>query len=437
MLRTTVSGTALVALCAASFAQQQVQPCKVLAPLRDAGIYHVDTGSWTRHGHGANFGPDVIYSSTASVGYFGTGWEGATGVDEGTLPGTGHPAGGPHDGGYVIDGFQFGYCCQDSSVDWSFFFLPSYVPCDLPYTPANCSDTGPSVDVPAAPGGSACWLVTIDLGLSPHCVSVDGGVCAPGYQGGALGLDHFGLAHRWSTPTGAATGPLLGGYDPSWGTPGSGTCYNSAIGCSAGNTALGAHDLFALEGGSVSPGCYWFGGYVNTNGCSGPIQNPGAQFWMELYADCSSVCWPPPPSCGAEYCATNPMNSASISIDSCTLDGAGNVVTVTNTGNTLFAYLCIAAGNGVFTDPPGSSGDLCLVGGGPIGRYNADLQSPQGSGTYKTDLYNGNTGGGTGDLPFPPGGTLATGETWYLQGWHRMPAGALTEWSHAMECVFF
>lgn len=34
-----------------------------------------------------------------------------------------------------------------------------------------------------------------------------------------------------------------------------------------------------------------------------------------------------------------------------------------------------------------------------IARYNADLQAPQGSGTYNTDLYNGNTGGGSGNLP--------------------------------------
>ena len=109
---------------------------------------------------------------------------------------------------------------------------------------------------------------------------------------------------------------------------------------------------------------------------------------------------------------------------------------MTNAGTTLFAYFNIALGNGVFTDPPGSQGDLCLTGGGPIGRYNADLQSTGGTGTYSTDLYNGNTGGGAGNLPNPPGGTLSPGDTWNIQGWNRMPAGSPTTWSKALAVTF-
>jgi len=436
MLRSSLIAASAVVLCATSSAQQQVQAQKIISPIRDAGTYHVTTGTWTRTGSSANLGPDVIYSATAPSGYFGVGWEGGTGVDEGVLPGTGNPMGGSQDA-YNVDGFAFAYCCLDVSVDWTFTFLSSYVPCDLPFTPANCNEVCDDMAIAGAPGASACWIVTVDLaGGGEQCIGADGSTCAPGYQGGALGLDSFGIAHLWATPSGGTTGPILDGYDPSWATPGDGTCYNSAISCGAGNTGLGAEDFFAIEGGPLSPGCYWFGGYANSNGCGGPSQGPGAQFTMEMYTDCTATCTPDKGGdCGTEYCDTNPANTANIAIDSCDLDGNGNVVTVTNAGTTLFAYLNISLGNGTLTDPPGSVGDLCLL-GSSIGRYNADLQSPGGSGTYTTDLYNGNTGGGAGNLPTPPGGSLMSGDTWNIQGWHRMPAGAPTEWSRALEVTF-
>jgi len=430
MLRSSLIAASAVVLCATSSAQQQVQAQKIISPIRDAGTYHVATGTWTRNGSSANLGPDVIYSATAPSGYFGTGWEGGTGVDEGVLPGTGSPLGGSQDS-YNVDGFQFSYCCMDISSDWSFFFLPSYVPCDLPYTPANCSESSGTSNV-TAPGASACWIVTLDLaGGGEQCLGADGGNCAPGYQGGALGLDSFGIAHTWSTPSGGTTGPILDGYDPSWATPGDGTCYNSAISCGAGIAVRGAKEFLDIEGGAFSPGCYWFGGYVNSNGCGGPSQGPGAQFRMEMYTDCAATC-SPGTDCGTQYCDS--VNAASISIDSCDL-GGGNVIKVEGAGsNALFAYLNISAGNGTLTDPPGSTGELCLM-GASIGRYNGDLQTLNGSGTYKTDITNSNTAG-SGNLPNPPGGTFMSGDTWNVQGWHRMGQGALTEWSAALEVVF-
>ncbi len=431
MLRSSLIAASAVVLCATSSAQQQVQAQKIISPIRDAGTYHVATGTWTRNGSSANLGPDVIFSATAPSGYFGTGWEGGTGVDEGVLPGTGHPLGGSQDS-YNVDGFSFSYCCLDVSVDWTWEFLGSYVPCDLPYTPANCNENngGPVV---TAPGASACWIVTVDLaGGGEVCLGADGGSCAPGYQGGALGLDSFGIAHTWATPAGGTTGPILDGYDPSWATPGDGTCYNSAISCGAGNTGLGAEDFFAIEGGAFSPGCYWFGGYVNSNGCGGPTQGPGAQFHMEMYTDCTATC-SPGTDCGTQYCDS--ANAASISIDGCDLGANGNVVTVENAGsNALFAYLNIGAGNGTLVDPPGSTGELCLM-GAAIGRYNGDLQSLGGSGTYTTNITNSNTAG-AGNLPNPPGGSFASGDTWNVQGWHRMGGGAPTEWSAALEVTF-
>ena len=108
------------------------------APLRHAGIYHVATGTWTRGGATASFGPDVIYNATAPSGYFGTGWEGDEGIDEGILPSLSNPKFAAPQDAYRIDGFEFAYCSTGTSVDWSHNFYDSYVPCDIPSSPANC-----------------------------------------------------------------------------------------------------------------------------------------------------------------------------------------------------------------------------------------------------------------------------------------------------------
>ena len=112
MLFNLLLSASAVVLClvTAAPAQGQVQAIKVLGPVRDAGIYHVATGTWTRNsGSTANLGPDIIYRNDHSSGYFGVGWEGAQGVDEGMLPGTGSPAAGSQYA-YEINGLSFSYC---------------------------------------------------------------------------------------------------------------------------------------------------------------------------------------------------------------------------------------------------------------------------------------------------------------------------------------
>ncbi len=44
---------------------------RVLGPTREAGIYHVGTGTWTRGSNAwANLGPDVIFNADTGAGYF-------------------------------------------------------------------------------------------------------------------------------------------------------------------------------------------------------------------------------------------------------------------------------------------------------------------------------------------------------------------------------
>jgi hypothetical protein len=416
MLPTSVRYACLLLLVSTSMAQQLLQPQRLISPVRDAGTYHVATGTWTRTNAGANpaasLGPDTIFSATAPSGYFGIGWEGSEGIDEGILPGTGNPLGGPLDC-YEINGFEFAYCSLAATVDWTFTFYDSYVPCSVPGD--ACINLVGGITVTDMPTGSACWTVTIDLtGGYEVNMEADGGPCARGYQGALSDRDHFGWGATWVTSDGGFTGPLLSGYDPNYSPPGENTCYNTNLTCPAGTTGLGALDLFEI--GAPLSGCFMFGGYANSNGCGGPSQVAGTQFHFEMYTDCASPCAIP---CVTTYCEAN--NAGDLALNDCVL---ANGPLLNSTGlpvTAQFAFHLIGTGNAVISNPPGSQGDLCL-GAATIGYYSADVGPVVGQ-AFSTDLVNGATGGGAGNLPNSLGGTLAPGQTWNFQTWYRIGPG--------------
>jgi len=68
MLRSSfIAASAVILCCATATGQQQLSAYKMLGPVKDAGIYHVGTGTWTRgSGAKANLGPDIIFRSDVS-----------------------------------------------------------------------------------------------------------------------------------------------------------------------------------------------------------------------------------------------------------------------------------------------------------------------------------------------------------------------------------
>ena len=436
---------ALLALVVGSLAAGVAQaqgptPVRITMPTKDAGTYHVVTGTWTRSGGSqANLGPDVIYRSDAPSGYFGTGWEGAEGVDEAILPGTSSPAPvGPQDS-YTINGFQFEYCSiSGGPVTMQFKFYESYVPCDVPDSPSFCLNANAIFCLQGLPTG-ACWTVTVDLaGGAEFCLRADGGTCAPGYQGHQSGLDHGGWGLTWWTTDGAWAGPVLAGADFNWAVAGDGTCYQNGLTCPAGANGLGARDTFGI--GSPLHGCY-FTTYQNLNGCGGPIQNPALQFSMLYFTDCNAG--PCTPCSDAIICddALDPSgfieNVTHLTIDTCDVSaGSINVCLLDCRGDYegQFAYLLIGMGTATLSDPPGAAGDLCL-GGAAIGRYVQDA-GPITNGVLCTDIWNSATGGGGGGLPNPPGGSLGAGQTWRFQAWHRAGPASPSRFSKGIEVTF-
>ena len=424
MLRSSLISASLVILCCATAnGQQQLSAHKMIGPVKDAGIFHVGTGTWTRGSSAkANLGPDIIFRSNVSSGYFATGWEGSEGIDEGILPGTANNnqtgMAGPQDS-YSIDGAEFGYCSVSSApVNWDFTLYDSYVACDLPSAPAGCVNLAGTIPTVALPAAGFCWIGTLDLSLAGYevCVEADGGPCASGYDGGGLGLDGFGWGATWNTIDGGTTGPLLAGHDPSWFPEGEGTVYQPAYSNACGlpeASALGTEDLFAIDaGGALSPGCYWFGGYVNNNGCGAPVNSPGAQFRMVLFTDASSGC--PGNPCNVVFCDTDANNQGDLTLSSCDCSGGSIMLSLSTTFVNEFTYPLVGLGT-TAVSPTGVS-ELCLA-GSAIGRYNADAAAISASGTYSVDLLNAMSapGGGVPTI----GGSLCNGNTWRFQSWHR------------------
>jgi hypothetical protein len=255
MLRSSLISASALLLCATASAQDTLQITKT-GPIKNAGVYHVASKTWTRHpGGAANLGPDTVYSNDAGSGYFwwdpAGGWGGGTDgtgggprtsevVDEGRLPrtynGDGVPwipqgsgtgaAGATGDPGvtlgtdrssYDVNGFQFAYCTDDLGVDidWHFDFIESYTICNgadsidvsgsMHTRTGGIDGAGIDIDGAAAalPGGSgvlgsfACWIVTIDLANTTGKWMVEGDGGDQNWDGSFVS-DNFGWEHSMS-----------------------------------------------------------------------------------------------------------------------------------------------------------------------------------------------------------------------------------------------
>ncbi|MFT5734264.1 MAG: hypothetical protein ACI80K_003768 [Paracoccaceae bacterium] len=424
----TVSAIALMAGAAAQTSPQTLKAEKVPGAIKHAGIYHVSTGTWTRTGGAvANFGPDTIYSNTATSGYFSSaGGAGgfaplSTNFDEGQVPSTGNTNAGNlgNRDAYNVNCIEIGYCDNGAagSGGWELSFYDSYTPCTFDGAPDN------TVLAAGLPAGG-CWTVAFDLsGGLEICLAGDGG---DGFDSD-LALDSFGWSYRYTGTDGTApAGFLLTGdpesTDPNYvigGNPvdGTNTYYGVASACSPDlATGLSTRDFWWLEDpAATNSNCYFFGGYSNNNGCGGP-SNPFASWFMELQADtgpCSSVI-------SAPYgCASNPNStgvnstmeasgSTSVAADNVTLTAA---VTVNS-----FGFFITSQNQGFSANPGGSAGNICL--GANVGRFQ-QLAANSGA----AGLVSISTAAGQWSLASIPQASgpysAVAGGTANFQCWHR------------------
>ncbi len=440
----------LSALCASGLlAQSAITAQRLTAPLRNAGVYHLATGTWTRSARlTANLGPDVIYTNTADSGYFTTaGMAGATGdwswIDEGRVPSPNGDVVGAEYTEAQVNGLSFSYCTDSATpIGLTFQAYESYLPCDLVRTDPNAiftlSGSVAAAGLPASPmGGNACWTITLDLtGAGEFNLEAEGGDQFPGHDGDAA-QDSFGLEWIFNGTAGTETGPVLAG-DPTWTATvsgallhgGTGTYYSTIASCA--DTGLDTQDIVAADqtttGIPGGPGCYFFGGYDNpSNGCGGPSKVAFASFATTIYAvsgECLTSCLP-------TFCepagANSSGNAASLSLEAAA--GGAGIRLVASDGpqlaSTGFGYFLVSFG--ISQTLPLGDGVLCLD--APQGRY-----APGGAGSLNSlGKFNSNgdfenlvgtstTGFGFDvptQLPSPPGGSIQPGSTWHFQLWYR------------------
>lgn len=137
-------------------------------------------------------------------------------------------------------------------------------------------------------------------------------------------------------------------------------------------------------------------------------------------------------ACGTQYCGAsqNPNNSAFISIDTCDSTSASINLTLSNGPSGQFTYLLVGDGNSTVSAPPGANGDLCIVGGACLGRYDKDVGAIDGSGLFSTDILNAISDPCAGAVNIDPGAT------WNFQYWHRSPGGQPATFSEAVSVTF-
>jgi len=222
---------ALAVLAGLSMAQELARSQRG-GPLKNAGVYHVATKTWTRTpGPTANLGPDTVYANDAAdTSYYFWDPSGYWGgfpyaycdrpefedqchprvIDDGRIPRTYNADGVPWTqagsgagpvgtsadpavtgladrAGYRINGFQWAYCVDDLGTDisWHFNFLDEYNVCGSGHPTAGFDGAGFDIVGSAVglPGGggvlgsTSCWVVTIDLSNTSleWLVSGDGG----------------------------------------------------------------------------------------------------------------------------------------------------------------------------------------------------------------------------------------------------------------------
>jgi hypothetical protein len=315
LLRFTLGAAGALVLAGTAAAQLpslQAQP--VTSQVKDGGIYHMSTGTWTRGlSASALAGPEVIYDNTCSMPfYFGHSTLGDV-YDSGRVPSISSPTSSSSLPGtydlYEVNGFQVGYCTfEPSTTSFDMSFVDCYAACDtagaLP-TPLVVFNI---VNAPGgtASGGQGCWLVGFDLANTTFTFNL-GGDCNGTYNN-TPSTDSFGWAWTQSIPTtGSAAGMLFAGHDPMgfFPTSAGGVCGGigggtTFAGAAAGpGSGMGQLDQMEIGGGALSPGCYWFGGYS-------PV-NPHTSFHLTLQGDLGV---PSGPSNGASYCAGDGTGAA-------------------------------------------------------------------------------------------------------------------------------
>ena len=439
MIRNLLFASTALALCGVATAQvdgsNRIRP--VTGPIKDAGTYHVATGTWTRaKSPTANLGSDTLYNNTCYPGYYVGLSSVETLVDSGRLPSTSSTDFVGTADSYEVSGFTFTYCVSNPSADMVVAHYECYSPC------ADATSLTPtsSVSLSGLPGGAsglACWILNIDLTGSTSQFTMAGD--CDGSNGGSSGVDNFGWSQTETNPQGAPGGPLLAG-DPlgllGAGPTGTGCPYGDGtvfVGqdISTPGTGIGAEDVFETDMGGAMAGCWFFGGYTN----GAPFSSFGHALNGSAQGGSTGV--------GTSYClgtgcpctndSTNGGGCANGNGDGAVLSGSGSN-SAGGADLVLSASNCIANQPGLFFQGENAvnSGNGIQFGDGlrcaGFGVVRLEIVTPDSNGDAATSI----------DIVAKGG--AAAGDVRRYQIWYRdpvtSPCGALFNLSNGLEITW-
>jgi hypothetical protein len=286
-----------LAVHAQSDARMALRP--ITSPVKDAGVYHVGLGTWTRKAPLAPVtGPDIYYANTCNTSYYAAQAQNEVFSDEGRVPSDTGPVHPPDENAgcrtsYLVNGFEIAYCTNlTANFGCNVGIQESYLACALASPQHAFSLTGlPGAG--ASPQG--CWAVTIDLDAASQTFTMLADAIGS-YPAGSTPTQHlFGWQFSTTAAVGATShsGPLIAGHGgppmtncsgvdgtrwdtlpgapaPTWPTNISSGNYIQANGPEDGR-GMDTQDEFRIDGSAALPsGCYAFNG------------NPLASFHLRL-----------------------------------------------------------------------------------------------------------------------------------------------------------
>ena len=136
-------------------------------------------------------------------------------------------------------------------------------------------------------------------------------------------------------------------------------------------------------------------------------------------------------SLGSSYCGPAVNNSTGgpgvITALGSSVASTGNLsLSASSLPNNQFAYYLASQTQAFVMGPGGSAGNLCL--GGTIGRFNSQVGSTGGTGTFGITVN-------TGAIPTSPSQPILAGQTWNFQLWYR-DAGGTSNFTDAVSVPF-